>query len=111
MQNFQKTLSVNTWRGHQNISQPEELRQKTNKNVIVINCAGLKRPCVICDMRMNITMTLNESKAVTLMKLATCDKALMYAFQQKKRLIDVHMVRFVAEHEMLKTTDIVPQTK
>ena len=56
-------------------------------------------------------MTLNESKAVTLMKLATCDKALMYAFQQKKRLIDVHMVRFVAEHEMLKTTDIVPQTK
>ena len=48
-----------------NISQPEELRQKTNKNVIVINCAGLKRPCVICDMRKNITMTLNESKAVT----------------------------------------------
>jgi hypothetical protein len=25
----------------------------------------------------------------------------MYAFQQSKRLIDEHMVRFVIEHEML----------
>ena len=31
-----------------------------------------------------------------------CDKTLMYAYQQQKRLIDEHMVRFVADHEMLK---------
>jgi type II secretory pathway predicted ATPase ExeA len=29
------------------------------------------------------------------------EKCLMYAFQQSKRLIDEHMVRFVIEHEML----------
>ncbi len=31
-----------------------------------------------------------------------CEKSLMYAFQQNKRLIDDHMIRFVVEHEMLK---------
>ena len=31
-----------------------------------------------------------------------CEKSLMYAFQQNKRLIDDHMIRFVIEHEMLK---------
>ena len=31
-----------------------------------------------------------------------CEKSLMYAFQQQKRLIDGHMVHYVAEHEMLK---------
>ena len=31
-----------------------------------------------------------------------CEKALMYAYQQKKRLVDGHMVHYVAEHEMLK---------
>ena len=30
------------------------------------------------------------------------EKCLMYAFQQNKRLIDEHMVRYVVEHEMLK---------
>jgi len=30
-----------------------------------------------------------------------CEKSLMYAYQQQKRLIDEHMVRYVAEHEML----------
>lgn len=34
-----------------------------------------------------------------------CEKGLMYAFQQNKRLIDDHMVRFVIEHEMLKGGD------
>ena len=29
-----------------------------------------------------------------------CEKTLMYAYQQQKRLIDEHMVRFVADHEM-----------
>lgn len=31
-----------------------------------------------------------------------CEKTLMYASQQQKRLIDEHMVQYVAEHEMLK---------
>ena len=31
-----------------------------------------------------------------------CEKSLLYACQQKKRLIDGHMVRYVAEPEMLK---------
>lgn len=30
-----------------------------------------------------------------------CEKALMYACQQQKRLVDEHMVRFVADYEML----------
>lgn len=30
-----------------------------------------------------------------------CEKTLLYAYQQQKRLIDEHMVRFVADHEML----------
>ena len=30
------------------------------------------------------------------------EKCLMYAYQQKKRLIDEHMVRYVIDHEMLK---------
>ena len=31
-----------------------------------------------------------------------CEKTLMYASQQQKRLIDEHMVQYVTEHEMLK---------
>ena len=31
-----------------------------------------------------------------------CEKALMYAFQQNKRLIDDYMIRYVVEHEMLE---------
>ncbi len=30
-----------------------------------------------------------------------CDKSLMYAFQQQKRLIDDYMVKYVVEHELL----------
>ena len=30
-----------------------------------------------------------------------CEKSLMYAYQQQKKLIDGHMVRYVADHEML----------
>ena len=30
-----------------------------------------------------------------------CDKSLMYAFQQQKRLVDDHMVKFISENEML----------
>ena len=31
-----------------------------------------------------------------------CEKTLLYAYQQKKRMIDGHMVRYVADHEMLQ---------
>ena len=34
-----------------------------------------------------------------------CKKSLMYAAQQQKRLIDGHMVRYVADHEILKAED------
>lgn len=34
-----------------------------------------------------------------------CEKSLMYAYQNQKRLIDSHMVRYVADHEMLKATE------
>lgn len=30
-----------------------------------------------------------------------CEKALMYAVQNQKRLIDDYMIKFVVEHEML----------
>ena len=30
-----------------------------------------------------------------------CDKSLMYAFQQQKRLVDDHMVNYISENEML----------
>lgn len=33
---------------------------------------------------------------------AVCEKSLLYAYQQQKRLIDGHMVRFVADNEMLQ---------
>lgn len=31
-----------------------------------------------------------------------CEKTLLYAYQQQKRLIDGHMVRYVAEHDILQ---------
>ena len=31
-----------------------------------------------------------------------CEKSLLYAYQQQKRLIDGHMVRFVADNELLQ---------
>ena len=36
---------------------------------------------------------------------AVCEKTLLYAYQQQKRLIDGHMVRFVADNEMLQTEE------
>lgn len=33
-----------------------------------------------------------------------CEKTLMYAYQQEKRLVDDHMVRYVVDHEMLVTS-------
>ena len=38
---------------------------------------------------------------------AVCEKSLLYAYQQQKRLIDGHMVRCVADHEMLPSDEAV----
>ena len=38
---------------------------------------------------------------------AVCEKALLYAYQQQKRLIDGHMIRFVADSEMLQTEELM----
>ena len=35
-----------------------------------------------------------------------CEKTLLYAYQQKKRMIDGHMVRYVADHEMMQVDTI-----
>ena len=33
-----------------------------------------------------------------------CEKTLMYAFQQQRRLVDDYMIKFIVEHEMLTVT-------
>lgn len=35
-----------------------------------------------------------------------CEKTLLYAYQQKKRMVDGHMVRYVADHEMMQADTI-----
>lgn len=42
-----------------------------------------------------------ESSGIPRVINRICEKSLMYAYQQNKRLIDEHMVQFVIEHEML----------
>ena len=44
----------------------------------------------------------NVSSGIPRMINQICKKTLMYAFQQQKRLIDGHMVRYVADHELLQ---------
>ena len=43
-----------------------------------------------------------ESSGIPRMVNRICEKCLMYAFQQRKKLIDDYMVRFVVEHEIMK---------
>ena len=38
---------------------------------------------------------------------AVCEKTLLYAYQSQKRLIDGHMVRFVADSEMLHSDELM----
>lgn len=38
---------------------------------------------------------------------AVCEKTLLYAYQSQKRLIDGHMVRFVADSEMLQSDELM----
>ena len=42
-----------------------------------------------------------ESSGIPRMINRICEKSLMYACQQRKRLVDDHMVKFVMEHELL----------
>ena len=36
-----------------------------------------------------------------------CEKTLLYAYQQQKRLVDGHMVRYVADHDILQGEDMI----
>ena len=45
-----------------------------------------------------------SSSGIPRMVNRVCEKSLMYAFQQGKRLIDEHIVYYVVEHEMLEGT-------
>ena len=45
------------------------------------------------------------SGGITRMNNRICEKILMYVYQQQKRLVDEHMVRFVADHEMVGGMD------
>jgi len=61
-----------------------------------------------CTQELFTTKALDEvfqaSSGILRIINRVCEKSLMYAYQQQKRLIDDYMVRFVVEHEMLSTT-------
>lgn len=40
------------------------------------------------------------SRGIARMVNRLCEKALMYAYQQGKKLVDDHMIRYISEHEM-----------
>lgn len=48
-----------------------------------------------------IDVIYQNSSGIMRMVNRICEKSLMFAYQQHKRLIDDHMVQFVADHEML----------
>ena len=58
-----------------------------------------------CGQEIFTTKALDEihkaSAGIPRMINSVCEKALMYAFQNQKRLIDDYMIKFVVEHEML----------
>ena len=60
-----------------------------------------------CKKEIFTTKALDEihkaSAGIPRMSNRVCEKALMYAFQNQKRLIDDYMIKFVVEHEMLGT--------
>ena len=57
-----------------------------------------------CAQEVFTTKALDEiykaSVGIPRMINRICEKALMYAFQSQKRLIDDYMLKFVVEHEM-----------
>ena len=60
-----------------------------------------------CAQEVFTTKALDEihkaSAGIPRMINRICEKALMYAFQNQKRLIDDYMIKYVVEHEMLGT--------
>lgn len=60
-----------------------------------------------CAREVFIAKALDEihksSAGIPRMVNRICEKALMYAFQNQKRLIDDYMIKYVVEHEMLVT--------
>ena len=58
-----------------------------------------------CGQEIFTTKALDEihkaSAGIPRMINRVCEKALMYVFQNQKRLIDDYMIKFVVEHEML----------
>ncbi len=60
---------------------------------------------LFCTYDVFTSKTLDEihkaSAGIPRMINRICEKALMYAFQNQKRLIDDYMIKFVVEHEML----------
>lgn len=58
-----------------------------------------------CGQEIFTTKALDEihkaSAGIPRMINRICEKALMYAFQNQKRLIDDYMIKYVVEHEML----------
>ena len=45
--------------------------------------------------------SIKDSTGIPRIIKRICEKTLMYAYQQQKRLIDDYMIRFVVEHELL----------
>ena len=59
-----------------------------------------------CGQEIFTTKALDEiyqtSTGIPRMINRVCEKSLLYAYQQRKRLIDDHMVKYVTEHEMIR---------
>ena len=59
-----------------------------------------------CDQELFTARALDEiykiSSGIPRIINRVCEKALMYAYQQRHRLIDDHVIDYVTEHEMLK---------
>jgi type II secretory pathway predicted ATPase ExeA len=59
-----------------------------------------------CDQELFTARAIDEihkiSSGIPRIINRVCEKALMYAYQQCNRLIDDHIIDFVADHEMLK---------
>lgn len=60
-----------------------------------------------CSQEIFTTKAMDEihkaSAGIPRMINRVCEKSLMYAFQQQKRLVDDYMLKYVVEHEMLGT--------
>lgn len=69
-----------------------------------LNYAGCREELFTSDAEEEI---YKVSSGIPRMINRICEKTLMYAYQQQKRLIDGHMVRYVADHEMLQVEESI----